>query len=127
MIEKCWEIKVFISDTGKNEIDAWLNEIPKKAKAKIKKIMTYLESERVWKEPYAKKLEGSDTIWEIRVILDNIQYRPLGCRGPLGKDFTILIGAIEMNGRLYPPNAINTAESRCKLINGNPRYTGEYN
>lgn len=127
MINRHWEIKVFISNSGNDVIDAWLNEIPPRAKAKIKVRMTYLENEIIWKAPYVKKLRGSKTIWEIRVVLDHIQYRLLGCFGPGEKNFTLLIGAIEKGNRLYPPDAINTAEKRCKLIRTDKRYTDEYN
>jgi hypothetical protein len=125
---KIWNFKVFVSDRGTREIDDWLDGLPPKAKAKIKKRITYLEIWDIdkWKRPYISKLKGSDKIWEIRVEFNNIQYRPLGCLGPKSNEFTLLIGAREKGDRLEPIDAIRIAEERCSLILEHERYTDEY-
>ena len=126
---KIWNFKVFVSDRGTKEIDNWLDSLPPKVKAKIKKRITYLEISELskWVRPYVAKLHGSDDIWEIRVIFANVQYRPLGCFGPKENDFTLLIGAEEKGGRLEPIDAIRIAAERRRLILQDERYTDEYN
>lgn len=123
---KIWNFKVFIAEKGSNEIDAWLNDLPPGAKAKIKKRITYLEITKRWGRPYAAKLKGTNNIWEIRVGFDNIQYRPLGCFGPKDGEFTLLIGATEKGGRFEPVHAIKTAEKRRSLVLQDERYIDEY-
>ncbi len=125
---KIWNFKVFVSNRGTREIDDWLNSQPARAKAKIKKRITYLEISELskWVRPYATKLHGSDDIWEIRVIFANVQYRPLGCFGPKNDEFTLLIGAKERGKRLEPVNAIKIAEQRRRLIFQHERFTDEY-
>lgn len=123
-----WGFKVFVSNRGDREIDDWLDGIPAKAKAKIKKRITYLEVWEIerWKRPYVAKYKGSDGIWEIRVVFDNVQYRLLGCFGPKDNEFTLLIGGREKGGRLEPVDAITTAEKRRQLICQGEGYTDEY-
>jgi hypothetical protein len=125
---KIWSFKVFVSDSGSREIDGWLDAQPKGAKAKINKIITYLEISDIskWVRPYVAKLKGSDNIWEIRAVFGNVQYRPLGCFGPQKDQFTLLVGAIEKGGRLEPINVIEVAEQRRNLIFQDERYADEY-
>lgn len=123
---KIWDFKVFVSDREDREIDEWLNAQPKGARAKIKKIIAYLEITSVWGRPYVAKRKETDDIWEIIAGFDNIQYRPLGCFGPKRHEFTLLIGAREKGGRLEPINVIEIAKKRRNLILQDERYTDEY-
>lgn len=125
---KIWNFKVFVSDRGSREIDEWLDSLPKRAKAKIKKKITYLEISDTskWVRPYVCKRKGSDKIWEIIVQFNNVQYRPLGCFGPKSDEFTLLIGAREKGGRLEPINVIENAEKRRNLILQDERYIDDY-
>ena len=124
---KYWTFKLFISDKGDKEVEEWLNNgIPKKAKARIRARLAYLEVTKTWVPDLVTKYKSSDKIFEIRVTVQNIQYRPLGCYGPNEKEFTLLIGAEEKGGKLIPHNSIKFAEERRKLIFQDKRYTYEY-
>lgn len=123
---KTWDFKVFVSNRGDKEFDLWLNGQPKGAKAKIRKIMTYLEITSIWGRPYAAKRKDADDIWEIIAGFDNIQYRPLGCFGPNRHEFTLLIGAKEKGGRLDPLDAVEIAKKRRVLVFQDRRYVDEY-
>jgi hypothetical protein len=46
---------------------------------------------------------------EIRFKASKVQYRPLGCYGPLRYEFTILFFAVEKGRKLKPPTACATA------------------
>jgi len=123
---KISDFKVFVSERGNREFDEWLSGLPAGPKAKIKKIITYLEITRIWNRPYAAKLKTTDKIWEIIAKSNNVQYRPLGCFGPKNGEFTLLIGATERDRKLEPINAAKIAEERRKLIFRDERYTDEY-
>jgi hypothetical protein len=121
------KIKVFISDGGVNIIDAWLAGLPIGARAKMDRYFAYLATLKFWGPPDCKKLKGYDHIFEIRIKWNKIQYRPLGCYGPEGGDFTLLIGAIEKSTGVFEPRrAPEIAQERCKLIHSNRRYVDEY-
>jgi hypothetical protein len=127
MIKKYWTFKLFISGTGIKEFENWLNvEIPTNAKARIKTKLTYLEITKQWTPDLVTKYKSSDKIHEIRVTVQNIQYRPLGCYGPKDKEFTLLIGAIEKGGKLIPRSALKIAKERRRLIFQEETYTYEY-
>src|SRR4029079_9763782 len=125
---KAWKILNFIKprDIGHiNPIREWIDAQTVKAGVKIDTRIQYLEVTKVWDSKYCKKLSGHDEIYELRIVFNNIQYRPLGCMGPKDGEFTILIGAIE-KGRFIPPDAPSTAEARRKLVFEDRRYLHEH-
>ena len=125
---KPWKIQDFIQpkDIGYvNPIREWIDGQPIKAGVKIDTRIQYLEVTKVWDSSFCKKLRGYDEIYELRIVFNNIQYRPLGCMGPGAGEFTILIGAIE-KGRFVPPDAPRTAEERRKLVFEDRRYVHEH-
>lgn len=116
-----WTIKVFVAD-----VERWISGQSPKARAKIDARIRYLEVTNEWKPPYVVKLTGYTNLYEIRVIHTNKQYRLIGCYGPRKSEFTILVGAIEKEGKYNPPSVFDTAERRSKLIFKNGGYTYEY-
>lgn len=102
---------------GVNEFAKWLNTLPKKASAKIRIRLKYLEAVKIWKKYLVTKLSGHKNLYEIRIVCNNIQYRPIGCKGPKEGEFTILVGAIERGGKFEPKKALVIANNRSKLIN----------
>ncbi len=124
---KEWNFKVFIDSKGQVDFYDWLDQQVKKAKVKIRERINYFEITPYWAyRPYASPLKDTDNIVELRIVFNNIQYRPLGCFGPRNGEFTILIGAIEDNGSFNPKNAIKFAEERCKLIHEDRRYIDDF-
>ena len=121
-----WKLNVYLNDGGKDEIDEWLTNLPPEAEAIIRTFLTFLISQEYLREPFVKKLKGSKKIYELRIKHNGIQYRPLGCYGPLNKEFTLLIGATKKGDIWNPPNAIKNADKRCKLIHDNRGYVREY-
>jgi hypothetical protein len=117
-----WTIRLFVSD-----VQGWINSRNPKAKAKIEARIRHLENATDWK-PYVKKLKGYKNLYEIKIIHNNIQYRLIGCYGPnvQRREFTILVCAIEKEGKYNPPSVFETAERRSKLIFQNEGYSYEY-
>jgi len=126
-MDKHWTFKVFISERGDDVFEEWLSTLPIKARVKIEKRITYLEIEKRWTRPYFAKLMGYTNLFEIRVVFDSIQYRPIGRKGPGESEFTILVGAIESGDSFVPREALNIADRRSKLIDSNKeKYSNEY-
>ncbi|MGR3174946.1 MAG: type II toxin-antitoxin system RelE/ParE family toxin [Candidatus Scalindua sp.] len=122
---KEWTIKAFVSARGTNEIKKWLDTLPVNDQAKIDARIRHLEITKTWGRPYTAKLKGYTDLHEIIVFSGKIQYRPIGCRGPNDREFTILIGAIEKGGNFVPRNAPDTAYARSKSI-AKEEHTIEY-
>ncbi len=121
-----WTFLNFLDARGQNVIKAWLAELPAKARAKINARLLHLQAEEHWSPPYVKPITGYMDIYEIRVIRQNIQYRPLGFHGPQKGEFTLVIGAIEQGDRIYPPGAFATAVSRSNAVRTGQSQTCEH-
>jgi len=123
-----WIFRHFHDDQRIDLIEAWIGGLPIKDGVKIERWFAYLatvKDKSAWEPPYAKKLKGIKggvELYEIRPKL----YRPLGCFGPGEREFTVLIGAIEVSRGVFEPRrAIDIALNRFKLIHQDRRYIGE--
>lgn len=126
-IEPFWTFFSFL-DRGTCVIHKWMNDIGMKTKARVK-IETrfrYLSLQQTWEPNFAKKLNGYDDIYEIRIRHEGVQFRPLGCFDPHSRVFTLLIGAVEKDSNFRPRNAPEVAASRRKLISCNRSLIHEY-
>lgn len=111
-----------MSERGENLVRRWLDDLPKKASIKIDIRLRYLENvQYLHLEPqYIKQMVGYEGIYEIRVVMGNVQYRPLGCYVPTERgQFALLVGAIEKGDRLEPKEACELAEERKRIITFN--------
>lgn len=110
-----WQFKNFVSDRGENQIRSWIDTLPKKVRFKIDGRIKYLQTVEELKYPYVEKWKGSDDLFEVRVVFAGVMYRMLGCYSK-GKEFVLLIGAVEKDWKLEPRGADTTAEARIPLI-----------
>ena len=114
---KEWTIQVYQDERGNCDFLAWRDALPPNAKARMDNIIEFLEVTKVWSgTSYIKQLKGYNRIYEIRFIVSNIQYRPLGCYGPTRKTFVFLIGATEQGDEFNPKNAPWKASKRKSKI-----------
>ena len=110
-----------------NPIRRWIDAQPIKAGTKIDTRIELLEVTKDWHPTYCKKLRGYEEVYELRIVFNNVQYRPLGFKGPGEKEFTILVGATEKGkGRFQPPDAPKTAEERRKIVLSDRRRVHEH-
>jgi hypothetical protein len=126
---KEWIFKKFIDFNRRgaiSEVSEWLVGLPYNVRTRMNAIINHMEITRVWSTRYFKALKGYNGIYEIRFIVNNIQYRPLGCYGPDEKQFTILIGATKKGNRFNPANARELAMERRRMIHEDKRYACEY-
>ena len=116
----------YVGETGRNEVRRWIWTLPEKAKIRLTTRLQYLQDPLSWSPPQAKSLKGPGMgLWEIRFEVEGVQYRPLVWRGP-GRSATILLGAIEKNGRL-PRGALSAAQKRKLRAKDDPiRRTTEH-
>lgn len=123
-----WTFMDYLTADGDNVILAWLNGLPKKAKAKINQRILFTERMEMLDRPQVGFLQGAcEGLMELRVHgADNIQYRPLCCYGLGKRDVTILFGAIEKGSKLVPPSACASAQNAKTEHTGKGR-TCEHN
>lgn len=113
-----WTFKIF--GEVKSDVDVWIKGLPPKVRARLDTIIGYMEITDDWtKTPYFSPIKGQNGIFEIKFIVQNKQYRPLGCYGPHDNEFTILIGAREIGDRFTPLNApMLASKRRIEILNG---------
>lgn len=113
--------RVFIKANGRDDFGDWLESQGADAEEKIRGLIKRMSNLMVWDRPFFGDIHGKKhrEIKEI-IIKGNKQYRVLGCCGPGPQIFTILIGATKESNHKKttwtPPNALNIAEKRCKLV-----------
>jgi hypothetical protein len=120
-----WHFRDYLTANSTNEITSWIESLPKAAQAKIDYILLVLRGARNWPPQYVSALVDWDDIYEIRVVANGVQYRPLGCYGPERREFTLLIGAVEKGGKL-PRAALEAAVQRRKIILSDRGRTDEH-
>jgi hypothetical protein len=123
---KIWTFFDYLEVGGTNPVREWINAQPKAARLKIDKRIEYMENTLNWAPQYFSAIRGYSGIYELRIICQNVQYRPLGCFGPNDKEFTLLIGASEHGDQIIPRNAFGIAESRMGIVLGDRRRTREH-
>ena len=124
-----WTFLDYIEENGKNPIGAWLADqlqVPKKAKAKIDRILLQLAGTPLWVRPLTSNLDEFDGIVEIRIRWMNIQYRLLGFRGPDDGQFTLLMPAKEQGDEFIPRNAPQIAMTRMRIVTQDKRRAREH-
>jgi hypothetical protein len=115
-VAKLWVFCDFIDAAGENVVHAWLHSraVSVKARMRINRIITHLEAapSTDWGD-YVKTLSGDEYsgLMELRVTVQNVQYRPLMVHGPGRGDVTILLGAIERGGQFEPRTACERAQA----------------
>ena len=114
-----WTFLDYLDERGTNPVQEWLHDkisVPVKAKAKIDRHLLQLAGTKLWVRPLASNLDGYPGIVEIRVRWANIQYRILGFRGPMDRQFTLLYPALEQGDEFVPANAPTIAEDRMAIV-----------
>ena len=107
----------YLGQSGTNEIREWTKNLQKPEIAKLNIKLDMLEHKGLDLLPNI--LTGSPTAGILKLrVKGNKQLRPMLCRGPFdkGKEFTLLIGAIEKNFKFVPSKADEIANDRKETI-----------
>lgn len=98
---------------GVNEVKAWSRTLQPAQRGKLNAKLDMLETHGTELVPHV--LTGSDApgIYKLRVK-GSVQLRPHLCDGPLkvGAEFTLLVGAREVGGKLRPADVAAQAVTR---------------
>jgi len=111
----------YLSDNGLNEFKEWTQGLQKAQRAKLNQ---KLDALMLYGDVlYPEVLTGTDVagIQKLRVK-GNVQLRPMLTNGPIrvGKEYTLLLGAIEVGGKLKPSNAPQLANNNKDAVIENP-------
>ena len=111
-----WTLKGYVTSGGRNELQTWYEDAGAKVQAKFDARWRYLRAQPsygAWIRPYFGRLKGEcSSFGEIRLEVENVQYRPIGWPGPFGNDFTVVICAKEKDGQFRPISTCQTAKKR---------------
>lgn len=126
-----WAIYEYIDERGKGAVESWIrrDRLQKQAIALLdQKLMLLASSGPDLAPGLLARLGGGFLKLKVRAM--GVQLRPLLCEGPIANDteFTILIGAVERDGKLQPHDARDRAEEFRRIIVADPsrrrRYDG---
>lgn len=122
-----WIVRDFVSARGENLIAAWLRMLPIAARVEISTSITLLEQTERLDRPQVGLLRNEcEGLLELRVKVNNVQYRPIGYYGPQQREITLLVGAVEKGRKFVPPTACSIAFSRIQLLKEGRASTCEH-
>lgn len=106
---------------GTNEFKTWTQSLQPTQRGKLDAKLDMLAL--LGSDLFPEVLTGTEVpgILKLRVK-GNVQLRPMLCKGPINvpREFSLLIGAIEVGGKLKPKNAANIAADRKEEIRNDP-------
>lgn len=113
-----WLFKNFCDDKDRDIIAPEVARLVPKARAKFYERLNGFKDQpqHLWNGKRSKQLVGYPGLLEIRFLVANIQYRPIGFFGPNRNDFTFLIWATEQGDEFVPKTAPDTAAERRGII-----------
>jgi hypothetical protein len=107
---------------GRNDIKEWMlgQQVRQRAQVNLKLDMLQKYGDDLGSSVL---LRMSATIFKLKGKTKGVQLRPMLCKGPIDEDgeFTILIGAIEVDWELRPPDVVERAGERREEVIANER------
>jgi len=111
----------FVNSHSENEFKEWTQNLQKTQRAKLNEKLDKLEI--YGDELHPEVLTGTPIagISKLR-IRGNVQLRPMLCKGPVdvGNEYTLLMGAKEVGGKLVPKDAPSKAGANKNEVIANP-------
>lgn len=104
------EIVFYKTASDKSPIDSFLDTLTSKQSQKIAWVMSLVEELDIVPSQYFKKLENTDSLWEIRVVLGSNIFRFLGFF--YGSNLVVLTHGFQKKTQKTPRQAIKVAEDR---------------
>jgi hypothetical protein len=118
-----WTFYDYVSAGGRNAITDWIRDQPQgtrqKLKARLNALVNELRlAEKLDRQNGVGQLHGPCAgLYELVLFVDKIQFRPIGCYGPARTgEFTLLVGAIEKDGKFTEPDVCRRAHERAARI-----------
>lgn len=122
-----WEIYDYLTPSGNNDLYRWAMQFNNERRGKFEQKLDVLRKHGVDVPKDLLPYLGND-IYKLKVQ-GKPQLRPFLCRGIVDKDlkeFTILIGVIEENGKFRPKDALDQAGDRLADLLADPNQRCEH-
>jgi len=106
-----------------NIIKEWTEGLQTRDRARLNEKLDKLQQHGMGLPPKLLSNTGVAHIKKLRITGRKIPtLRPMLCMGPIDneKEFTLLLGAIEQDGRLVPSNAVAAAKIHREIVIANP-------
>ena len=110
-----WTFLDYVDSDGSNQIEAWLDSLPKPARTPVRARLTGIlimhSVQEQLRPPTFDPLPGR-RMFKITFEKRRVAYRVFACYGPERKEVTLLAGAVERNNQYRPPGVFDTAARR---------------
>jgi hypothetical protein len=123
-----WLFFVYIGPDQKASFAQWREEVDPRIRFRVDKMVRHQSQEAVMKEPF-KRLVETDGLWELRIVFQSIEYRPIGFQGPRDQEFTFLAAATKTGRkptRWDPRNVLELADVRMRAVGLNRNLINAY-
>jgi hypothetical protein len=116
-----WILYDYLNTDGYNVIKKWTEDLQKRERIKLNQKLDMLEQYGPELPPQLLAGPIFDHVYKLKVQ-GNPKLRPLLCKGPIdnSKEYTLLVGAKEIQWELEPVNAEEQAASNRQAIIDNP-------
>ena len=118
-----WKLYDYRNAKKVNEIKIWAKDLEKKQRIQLNQKLDMLIQNGPNLSPGLLAGPIFDHVYKLKVK-SNVQLRPILCKGPIdnNKEFTLLLGAKEVNFKLKPAEAEKiAAHNRMEIINNPDR------
>lgn len=119
--EKRFDLFDYCDDRGRNDIRAWTRQ---QEKRQIGQMNLKLDMVQKYGAEVSSNvlLRVSEHIYKLKAKTKQKQLRPMLCKGPIddAREFTLLVGAVEISWKLDPSDAVERAEARRLEIIADP-------
>lgn len=116
-----WLLYDYLDAGGHNIIKEWSEGLGKRERIKLNQKLDMLENYGPNLPPQLLAGPVFDHVYKLK-IQGNPKPRPLLCKGPINNDveFTLLLGAFEIQWQLTPKNSLEHAANNRQAIIDNP-------
>ena len=112
-----WALYDYLDANGNNIIKEWAEGLQKRHRIKLNQKPDMLEQYGPNLPPQLLAGPIAEHIYKLKVKGD-VQLRPLLCKGPIDneQEYTLLVGAKEIQSKLNPPDAVERAIEHRQAI-----------
>jgi len=120
-----WQFMDFVTKEERSPFAKWLQEQELEAQAFIDARILQMAGMEKWPPKWTGDYKGHPDLIELRITHRKVPYRPLGCYGLIRREFLLLAGAIEQNGRI-PEGILDSAMTRMNLAKADRSHLREH-
>jgi phage-related protein len=111
-----WTFFEFVEASGAVPFSGWVSELPLDAQAHIAARLLQMEVLPRWPDKWASRYSSRESLIELRMSWNRVQYRPLGVYSKVQRGaFVLLAGAIEKGDKI-PKADLDAADRRRREL-----------